>query len=100
MEGQLVPGFDGISRPYLYSDNKDKFYEMGTTFSTGDEDGNTRFSFTNLDNDDISPNSTLDRNSLGINTTQKIGKNIRVDANLKYILEDQAGNPRLSDGPG
>jgi TonB-dependent SusC/RagA subfamily outer membrane receptor len=77
MEGQLVPGFDGISRPYVYSDNKDKFYQMGTTFSntvsfsTGDEDGNTRFSFTNLDNDDISPNSTLDRNSLGINTTQK-----------------------------
>ena len=106
MEGQLVPGFDGISRPYVYSDNKDKFYETGTTFSntvsfsTGDADGNTRFSFTNLDNDDISPNSTLDRNSLGINTTQKIGKNIRVDANLKYILEDQAGNPRLSDGPG
>jgi hypothetical protein len=61
----------------VYSDNKDKFYETGTTFSntvsfsTGDADGNTRFSFTNLDNDDISPNSTLDRNSLGSNTTQK-----------------------------
>ncbi len=106
MNGQLVPHFDGISRPYVYTgDNQDKFYRTGTTFSntisfsTGDENGNTRFSFTNLDNDDISPNSTLDRNSLGLNTTQTIGDNIRVDTNIKYIIETQGGNPRLSDAP-
>ena len=106
MNGQLVPQFDGISRPYAYTDNKDAFYETGTTFSntvsfsTAGDNGNTRFSLTNLDNDDISPNSTLDRNSIGINTSQNVGKSIRIDANLKYLLEDQAGNPRLSDGPG
>ena len=50
--------------------------------------------------DDISPNSALDRNSIGINTSQSVGDNIKIDANLKYILEDQSGNPRLSDGPG
>ena len=106
MNGQLVPHFDGISRPYVYTgDNQDKFYRTGTTFSntvsfsTGDENGNTRFSFTNLDNDDISPNSTLDRNSLGLNTTQTIGENIRIDTNIKYIIEEQGGNPRLSDAP-
>jgi TonB-dependent SusC/RagA subfamily outer membrane receptor len=105
MQGQLVPQFDGVSRPYVYSDNKDKFFRTGTTFSntvafsTAGENGNARFSFTNLDNDDISPNSTLDRNSIGVNTTQNLGK-LRVDANLKYVLEDQSGNPRLSDGPG
>ena len=106
MSGQLVPQFDGVSRPYVYSDNKDKFYRTGTTysntisFSTANENGNTRFSLTNLDNDDISPNSTLDRNQIGVNTSQQLGDNLRVDANMKYILEDQAGNPRLSDGPG
>ena len=106
MSGQLVPQFDGVSRPYVYSDNKDKFYRTGTTlsntisFSTGNENGNTRFSLTNLDNDDISPNSTLDRNQLSVNTSQKLGDNLKVDANLKYSLEDQSGNPRLSDGPG
>ena len=106
MSGQLVPQFDGVSRPYVYSDNKDKFYRTGTTlsntisFSTGNENGNTRFSITNLDNDDISPNSTLDRNMLSVNTSQKLGDNLKVDANLKYSLEDQSGNPRLSDGPG
>ena len=106
MSGQLVPQFDGVSRPYVYSDNKDKFYRTGTTlsntisFSTGNENGNTRFSITNLDNDDISPNSTLDRNQLSVNTSQRLGNNLKVDANLKYSLEDQSGNPRLSDGPG
>ena len=106
MSGQLVPQFDGVSRPYVYSDNKDKFYRTGTTysntisFSTANENGNTRFSLTNLDNDDISPNSSLDRNQIGVNTSQQLGDNLRVDANMKYILEDQAGNPRLSDGPG
>lgn len=106
MSGQLVPQFDGVSRPYVYSDNKDKFYRTGTTlsntisFSTGNENGNTRFSITNLDNDDISPNSTLDRNQISVNTTQRLGDNLKVDANLKYSLEDQSGNPRLSDGPG
>ena len=106
MSGQLVPQFDGVSRPYVYSDNKDKFYRTGTTysntisFSTSNENGNTRFSLTNLDNDDISPNSRLDRNQIGVNTSQQLGDNLRVDANMKYILEDQSGNPRLSDGPG
>jgi len=106
MSGQLAPQFDGVSRPYVYSDNKDKYYQTGTTysntisFSTANENGNTRFSLTNLDNDDIAPNSTLDRNQIGVNTSQKLGDNLKVDANMKYIMEDQSGNPRLSDAPG
>ena len=106
MNGQLVPQFDGISRPYIYNgDNSDKFYRTGTTysntvsFSTGDEDGNTRYSITKLDNDDISPNSQLDRTSLGLNTNQKFGENISLNVNVKYVHEDQGGNPRLSDFP-
>jgi len=107
MEGQTVMQFDGISRPYSYmGNNQDRFYRTGTTFSntvslsTSSEKGNTRFSFTNMDNDDISPESSLDRNSLSINTSQKLAKNITLDASIKYIVEDQAGNPNVSDGPG
>ena len=107
MSGQVVPQADGISRPYVYQgDNSDKFYRTGTTLtntislSTSSDTGNTRYSFTQMDNDDISPNSSLDRNSLGLNTTQNIGKNITLNANIKYIVEDQSGNPRLSDAPG
>ncbi len=107
MEGQNVMQFDGISRPYSYTgSNQDRFYRTGTTFantvslSTSSEKGNTRFSFTNMDNDDISPESTLDRNSMSVNTSQKLGDKITLDASLKYILEDQSGNPNVSDGPG
>ena len=107
MEGQTVMNFDGISRPYSYTgSNQDRFYRTGTTFSntvslsTSSEKGNTRFSFTNMDNDDISPESTLDRNSMSVNTSQKLGSNITLSASLKYILEDQSGNPNVSDGPG
>jgi TonB-linked SusC/RagA family outer membrane protein len=107
MSGQLVPQADGISRPYVYQgDNSDTFYRTGVTLtntislSTNSDTGNTRYSFTNMDNDDISPNSSLDRNSLGINTSQSLGKNITVNANIKYLVENQAGNPRLSDAPG
>ena len=52
-----------------------------------------------IDNDDISPNSTLDRTSLGLNTNQKFGENISLNVNVKYVHEDQGGNPRLSDFP-
>ena len=107
MTGQSVMQFDGVSRPYAYQgNNQENFYRTGTTFSntvslsTSSEKGNTRFSFTNFDNDDISPNSTLDRNSLSVNTSQKFGKKITLDASVKYLLEDQAGNPNVSDAPG
>jgi TonB-linked SusC/RagA family outer membrane protein len=106
MMGQLVPQFNGTSKPYVYGgDNSDKFYRTGTTysntvsFSTGDENGNTRYSVTKLDNDDITPNSALDRTSLGLNTNQKFGENISLNINVKYVHEDQGGNPRLSDFP-
>ena len=106
MEGQLVPGFDGVTRPYVYNgDNSDKFFRTGSTysntisFSTGDQNGNTRYSITKLDNDDITPNSALDRTSIGLNTNQKFGENISVNVNVKYVHEDQGGNPRLSDFP-
>ena len=107
MDGSNVMQFDGVSRPYSYKgNNQDRYYRTGTTFSntvslsTSGEKGNTRFGFTNMNNDDIAPESGLDRNSLSINTSQKLGKNISLDASIKYITEDQAGNPNVSDGPG
>ena len=34
MEGQLVPTWEGVQRPYVYAgDNQSKFYRTGTTFS-------------------------------------------------------------------
>ena len=107
MDGSLVAQWDGVARPYTNKgSNLDKFYQTGETYtntiavSSSDENGSTRFSVTNLDNLDIIPNSTLKRNSFGLNTSRKYGDKFKVDVNMKYILEDQEGNPQLSDSPG
>ena len=107
MDGSLVAQWDGVSRPYTNKgSNLDKFYQTGETYtntiaiSASDEKGSTRFSMTNLDNLDIVPNSTLKRNSFGLNTSRRYGDKVSLDVNMKYILEDQEGNPQLSDSPG
>ena len=107
MDGSLVEQWDGVARPYTNKgSNLDKFYQTGETYtntiavSSSDENGSTRFSVTNLDNLDIVPNSTLKRNSFGLNSSRKYGDKFNVDVNMKYILEDQEGNPQLSDSPG
>lgn len=101
-----VEQWDGVSRPYTYKGNNlDKFYNTGETYintlsiTSGGEKSNLRLSFTNLQNKDIIPNSTLNRNSLGLNSSQKVG-DFTATVNLKYIYDDAIGAPRLSDSPG
>ena len=60
MDGSNVMQFDGVSRPYSFKgNNQDRYYRTGTTFSntvslsTSGEKGNTRFAFTNMNNDDM-----------------------------------------------
>jgi len=106
LNGSSVEQWDGVSRPYSYKGNNlEKFYSGGETYintvavSSSNNTGNVRLSYSNLQNKDIIPNSTLDRNTLGINAIQKIGK-LSADVNLKYINDDAVGAPRLSDSPG
>ncbi|MFZ9057327.1 MAG: SusC/RagA family TonB-linked outer membrane protein [Flavobacteriia bacterium] len=106
MNGASVEQWDGVSRPYSYKGNNlRKFYSTGETYintvavNSTSKNSNTRFSFTNLSNKDIIPNSTLKRNSLGLNTTQKY-KKLTATLNLKYVNDDAIGAPRLSDSPG
>ena len=107
MDGSMVAQWDGVSRKYSLAPSAlDTFYRTGETYtntiavSTANENSNTRFSMTNLSNTDIVPNSTLGRNSFGINNSNKFGENFSVDINIKYVMEDQEGNPQLSDSPG
>ncbi len=106
LNGSSVEQWDGVSRPYSYKGNNlEKFYSGGETYintvavSSSSQTGNVRMSYSNLQNKDIIPNSTLDRNTFGINANQKIGK-FSADVNLKYINDDAIGAPRLSDSPG
>ncbi|MDB4023893.1 SusC/RagA family TonB-linked outer membrane protein [Flavobacteriaceae bacterium] len=106
LDGSMKEQFDGVSRPYTYTgDNQEKFYRVGETYtntiavSTANENSNTRFSATNLNNQDVTPNSSLKRNSFSVNNSNKFGDKISVDVNMKYVLEDQVGNPNMADGP-
>ena len=106
LDGSMKEQFDGVSRPYTYTgDNQEKFYRVGETYtntiavSTANENSNTRFSATNLNNQDVTPNSSLKRNSFSVNNSNNFGDKISVDVNMKYVLEDQVGNPNMADGP-
>lgn len=106
LDGSSVEQWDGVSRPYSYTGNNlDKFYRTGQTFintiavSSSSEKSSVRMSYSNLDNTDIVPNSTLARNTLGLNATQKF-RNFTANVSLKYIQDDAIGAPRLSDSPG
>ncbi len=83
LNGSSVEQWDGVSRPYSYKGNNlEKFYSGGETYintvavSSSSQTGNVRMSYSNLQNKDIIPNSTLDRNTFGINANQKIGKEL------------------------
>ena len=106
LNGSSVEQWDGVSRAYSdKGNNMEKFYNTGETYintvaiSSSSQTGNVRMSYSNLQNKDILPNSSLTRHSLGLNATQKV-KNITADVNLKHITDDAIGAPRLSDSPG
>ncbi len=99
--------WDGVKRPYSYSgDNIDKFYRVGSTavntvsLTKGAENYNYRFSFSNLDNADVFPNSSLNRNSFSFNSMAKINPKLTSTINAKYIIEKVHNRVGIGDGPG
>ncbi|MBD0833324.1 SusC/RagA family TonB-linked outer membrane protein [Aestuariibaculum sediminum] len=107
MDGSSVYNWDGVKRPYSYTGNNlDKFYKTGTTaintlaLTKAGEDFNYRFSFSNLDNKDIFPSSTLNRKSLSLNAMSKINPKLTSTVNAKYILEKVHNRVNLGDTPG
>ncbi|MBO9632688.1 MAG: SusC/RagA family TonB-linked outer membrane protein [Chitinophagaceae bacterium] len=104
--GLLVPGFDGVSRPYgLVKNNIENFFRTGTTFTntialTGASENTTfRFSVSDLRNNDIVPQSGLTRNTFNLRGTSKFGKHLSVDAKVMYIREKVNNRPGLADDP-
>ncbi len=106
LDGSSVIQFDGQSRPYSYAgDNLGRFYSSGSTFtnslalSGAGENHNFRFSFTNLDNKGIVPNSDLDRKTFSTNTNITYGK-FSAGITGSFMIEAVNNRPRLSDSPG
>jgi TonB-linked SusC/RagA family outer membrane protein len=107
LDGSQVVQWDGVQRPYSYvGSNLKHFYRTGTTFintvalSSGNETANMRFSLTDFTNDDITPNSGLNRKIFALNAGAVLAEKLTAQVSAKYSIEDTQNRPRLSDAPG
>ncbi|MEN2402193.1 SusC/RagA family TonB-linked outer membrane protein [Flavobacterium sp. MC2016-06] len=103
--GQQVKIFDGSMRPYAkVNNNIQDFFRTGFTttngiaLSGGSENAFLRFGFNNLKNDDVIPNTGLERNNATLNATLKSEK-FTLDANVNYMVENTNNRPGLGDSP-
>ncbi len=101
--------WDGVSRPYSLvgvKHNYDAFFKTGSTWTnslslSGGSDKQTfRFSFSNLNNYSVIPESGFDRKNLAISTNGKFGKRLTFDAKVMYSNEKGKNRPMVSDSPG
>lgn len=98
---------DGVSRPYTDAgDNLSRFYNTGLThintltLTGGNADYNFRFSASNLDNEDVVPNSGLTRRNFTLRANAKLSEKLSATFSTMYINESTQNRPRLSDSPG
>ena len=107
LDGSNVVQFDGVERPYVsQGNNLDRFYRTAHTItntvalSKSGEGYNFRFSATDLSNQDVTPNSGMNRKSFSLNGGVLLAEKLSLDVSGKYFIEDVKNRPRLSDSPG
>ena len=107
LDGSSVIQFDGKMRPYsLAGDNWKRFYETGHTWTnslsvTGGGNNQTfRFSFSDMKQDFIVPNSGFDRKNASLSTNGKYGKRVTFNAKVMYSNEIMNNRSMLGDSPG
>ena len=95
--------FDGISRPYkIIPDNTAGFFRTGFTSTNSaivsSNNGNTglRFTFTDMRNKDIVPNTNMSRDIFNLRTNSSLNK-VDVDLSVNYMREDVKNRPALGD---
>ena len=106
-DGSSVYQFDGVQRPYTYAgDNWKRFYETGSSWTnslaiTGGGNNQTfRFSFSDMKDTFVVPNSSFKRKNASLSTTGKFGKKITYNAKVMYSNEDMENRSMLGDSPG
>jgi len=103
MNGQLIKQFnsDGEAVPFTPAeDNVRNFFRTGVTsinnlaINNVSENGDTRFSYTNLSNRGIVPNTNLRRNTLQMSIGRKFfDDKLRVRANSMYVVSGSDNIP-------
>ncbi len=102
-EGLYLTYFDGVQRPYKFiEDNIDGFFRTGITttntvvLNSIQNNTGVRLSYTNMLNEDIVPNTNMDRNSINLRATSKFMENLDVDVKMNYVRENVKNRPALS----
>ena len=102
-EGLTLRYFDGEERPFrIIPDNTANFFELGLTANnTAVVSMNTgktglRFTYSDMRNKDILPNSNMSRNTLNLRANTSLGP-VDLDFNVNYTHEDVKNRPALGD---
>ena len=98
-----VTYYDGVARTfYMYPQNTSDFFRTGLTtqnsviLSGGSGRTGVRFSFTDMRNRDILPNSHMSRDNFNLRVTSGAGP-VDLDFTANYTREDVKNRPALSD---
>ncbi|MDT7828319.1 SusC/RagA family TonB-linked outer membrane protein [Pricia sp. S334] len=89
-----------VSRP----DNTKNFFNTGFTktnsiaISKSGDLGNIRFSYQNLDQEGIVPNTDLKRNSFSLSSGLNLTDKVTINSNINYIKSDSGNRPSISYG--
>ncbi len=125
MDGRLIPQFDSprnvdgyrggdlnapagssiIPTPWVSNpDNVSDFFETGVTLSnnisvtSASEFGNVRFSYTNLDQKGMVPNTDLRRNTVSLKTDLNLTEKLKFNASVNYVNSQSDNRPAISYG--
>jgi len=101
--GLMLRYFDGQEHPFLIvPNNTANFFDLGFTASnTAVVSMNTgktglRFTYTDMRNKDILPNSNMSRNTLNLRANTSLGP-VDLDFNVNFTHEDVKNRPALGD---
>lgn len=97
-DGQLFYQYDPITQtrgtertPWLsYPNARKEFFDTGRTFTNsvtldgGNDRTNMRFSYTNLNNKWIIPNTGYDRNTVSVNASHKVTEKLKIQTRINY----------------
>ena len=125
MNGQLIPQFDSprsangfrggdlnapagstiTPTPWVANpDNINDFFDTGVTFSnniaitSAGDNGNVRFSWTNLTQDGMVPNTNLDRNTLAFKSGMNLSDKLKINTSVNYVRTESDNRPAISYG--
>lgn len=101
-EGVLIDQFTGAQQPWVaHPDNVKSIFETGVTFTNniavtaaGDK-AHARFSFTNMDQKGMVPNTDLKRNTFNLAFGMKLNDKITTDGNVTYTAMKSDNRPAV-----